>query len=202
MKKYLLISFLFFTWITLNGQVTNSTDRIVSVDEFKSLIDTTGLVFEMPQDYHPTLVKENGDLAYNFAIIKKDSSMEIRYSIFPIKPFLKEYEKSLSDPNVTMIHPNKIYTGIVQANMLNMTAGKEVNIGPFPKDAVKKEFNADDGGSCYFEFNCEFGKEYKYGHFVYLHKDNIADVIITYMDYDKQKHNELMLPPFHALKFK
>jgi hypothetical protein len=128
--------------------------------------------------------------------------MEIRYTIFPIKQFLKEYEKSLRDPNVTMIHPNKMYLGIIQANMLNMTAGKTYNIGPFPKNAVKEEFNADDGGSCFFEFNCEFGKGYKYGHFVYLHKDNIADVIITYMDLDKQKHNELMQPSFHAIKFK
>ena len=37
---------------------------------------------------------------------------------------------------------------------------------------------------------------------VYLHKDNVADVIITYMSNDKARHSELMNGPFHALKFK
>ena len=179
-----------------------SSGRTVGVNEFKNYIDTIGLVFDMPKGFKPCNLKENLDLNYCFAIINSDSSMEIRYTIFPIKPELIEYEKSLKDPNIKMVHPNRMYTSIIQANMLNMTGGKSWNIGPFPKTAVKEEFNADDGGSCFFEFNCGFGKGYKYGHFVYLHKDNIADVIITYMDNDKQRHGELMQPPFHALRFK
>jgi hypothetical protein len=78
MKKYFIFSFLFIYWIELFGQTTNYSDRIVSINEFKSLIDTIGLLFEMPQDYHPTFVKENGDLAYSFAIINKDSSVKLK----------------------------------------------------------------------------------------------------------------------------
>ena len=202
MKKYLIFSLLILIWTNLSGQLDNPKARIVSENKFQKEIDPIGLVFEMPKEYHPTLVKENGDLYYSFAIINKDSTMEVRYSIFPIKDRLKEYEKSLKDPSITMIHPNKMYTGIIEANMLNMTAGKTYEIGPFPKTAVKKEFNADEGGSCFFEFNCEFGKGYKYGHFVFLHKDDVADVIITYLDNNKDIHNDLMFIPFHALKFK
>lgn len=68
--------------------------------------------------------------------------------------------------------------------------------------AVREEFNADDGGSSFFRFNCEFGKNYKYGQMVYLHKDNVADVIITYMSNDASTHSDLMMESFHALKFK
>ena len=101
-----------------------------------------------------------------------------------------------------MANPNKIYKGRIQANVLNMTGGQNQNIGPFPPQAVKKEFNANAGGSSFFEFNCEFGEGYKYGQMVYLHKDNVADVIITYMSNDKTTHTDLMMKPFHALTFK
>jgi len=198
---FYIILFIFFSLQTL-GQPNSPNNGVVSVNEFKSLIDTIGLVFDMPKGFIPAMVKENGDLYYSFAVINLDSTMQVRYTVFPIKPQLVEYEISLKDPNTKMVHPNKMYNSIVEANMLNMTGGKSYKIGPFSKTAVKKEFNADDGGSCFFDFNCEFGKGFKYGHFVYLHKDNIADVIITYMDNDKQKHNALMETPFHSLRFK
>ena len=101
-----------------------------------------------------------------------------------------------------MIPPNNIYVGRIQANVLNMTGGQMYEIGPFPSEAVKKEFNADAGGSCFFDFNCEFGIGYKYGHFMYLHKDDIADVIVTFMSNDKETHPDLMMAGFHSLVFK
>jgi len=186
----------------LQGQTLSSKSNTEGLTEFKNFIDTIGLVFDIPKDYQATAVIDNPDLWYGFAIINKDSSMQIRYTVWALKPRLIEYEESLKHSNVIMINPNKLYNGIIQANILNMTGGKMYNIGAFPQNAVKQEFNADDGGSCFFEFNCKFGKGYKYGHFVYLHKDNIADVIITYMDNDKIKHKELMELPFHALRFK
>jgi hypothetical protein len=119
-----------------------------------------------------------------------------------LKPELEAYEKCKKDTNCIMVHPNKIYTGRIQANVLNMTGGQDWEIGAFPPQAVKREFNADSGGSSFFEFNSEFGKGYKYGQMIYLHKDNVADVIITYMSNDKGSHSDLMEIPFHALTFK
>jgi hypothetical protein len=83
-----------------------------------------------------------------------------------------------------------------------MTAGAGAEIGGFPSAAVKKEFNADVGASAFFELNCSFGKNYKYGQMVILHKDNVADVIITYLSNDKTKHLALMMHAFHSLVFK
>ena len=47
-------------------------------------------------------------------------------------------------------------------------------LGAFPKNAVKSEFNADTGGSSFFEFNCAFGKGYKYGQMVAAQRQHIA----------------------------
>jgi hypothetical protein len=174
----------------------------ITVEEFQKQIAESGLQFEMPVGYKTKEVKKNRDLQYSFAIINTEGTMEVRYSIFPMKQMLIEYEKSKNDPNVTMINPNKLYIGIMQSNGLNMTNGKMVDIGDFPPFAVKKEFNADYGGNAFFEFNCEFGKGYKYGQFVCLHKENLADVIITFMSNDRYTHSDLMEIPFHALTFK
>lgn len=170
--------------------------------EFEAFCDSAGMVFTMPEGYHSVEVKDNRDLYYAFAIANEDSSMEVRFTVWPLDDILKEYEESLEDSNRIMVPPNNIYMGRVEANVLNMTGGEMYNIGPFPPNAVKKEFAADAGGSCFLEFNCEFGKGFKYGQFVYLHKDDVADAIITYMSNDKSTHSDLMMEAFYALKFK
>lgn len=174
----------------------------LTLTDFEKLCDSSGLQFTMPKGYKIIDVKENRDLGYSFAVINTDSTMEIRYTIWSLKPALEQYEESLKDSNSIMIPPNNIYKGRIQANVLNMTGGQMYNIGPFPTQAVKKEFNADAGGSCFFEFNCEFGKGYKYGQFMYLHKDDTADVIVTFMSNNKETHSDLMMVGFHSLKFK
>ena len=174
----------------------------LTISEFEKLCDSSGLKFNMPDGYKITDVKENGDLGYSFAVINSNSTMEIRYTIWSLKPALEQYEKSLKDSNPTMIPPNNIYKGRIQSNVLNMTGGQMYDIGSFPPQAVKKEFNADNGGSCFFEFNCQFGKGYKYGQFMYLHKDDITDVIVTFMSNNKETHSDLMMVGFHSLTFK
>ena len=195
MRKIFIVAFLTFCTI-------NSFCQTLTLEEFKKEAELSGLHFEMPIGYTIKAVKENGDLQYSFAIINSERTMEVRYSLFPMKEMLAEYEKSKKTPNAVMINPNKLHNAIMSANGLNMTSGKDVNIGDFPPQAVKEEFNADYGGSSFFEFNCEFGKGYKYGQCVCLHKENVADVLITFMSNDKGTHSDLMEIPFHSLTFK
>jgi hypothetical protein len=195
--KYISLFFLF----TL-GIGSSFGQEQLSLKAFEALCDSTGLTFEMPEGYRSTEVKENRDLGYVFAIVNEDASMEIRYTLWSLKPYVAQYEASLKDSTTVMVPPNTIYQGRIQANVLNMTGGQMADIGPFPPQAVKREFNADAGGSSFFEFNCEFGEGYTYGQFVYLHKDNVADVVITYMSNDLNTHSDLMMAGFHALRFK
>jgi hypothetical protein len=37
---------------------------------------------------------------------------------------------------------------------------------------------------------------------IVLHKDNVADVFITYLSNNKETHSGLMMVPFHSLTFK
>ncbi|WP_107037546.1 hypothetical protein [Brumimicrobium mesophilum] len=181
--------------------ISSSQDEL-KIAEFEKLCNSNGLQFKMPDGYKVADVKTNGDLNYSFAVINADSSMEIRYTIWSLKPAIEEYEKSLKDENSIMIPPNNIYKGRIQANVLNMTGGKMYNIGAFPPLAVQEEFNANNGGSCFLEFNSEFGKGYKYGQFIYLHKDDKADAIVTFMSNNKETHADLMMVGFHSLTFK
>lgn len=180
----------------------NLCQNQMTLTDFQAYCDSSGMQFSMPDGYSVAEVKTNGNLHYSFAIINADSTMEIRYTIWSLKPAMKEYETSLKDENSMMIPPNNIYKGRIQANVLNMTGGIMYDIGAFPPQAVKKEFNADAGGSCFLHFNCEFGKGYEFGQFIYLHKDDTADAIITFMSNDKSTHSELMKAGFHSLSFK
>lgn len=197
-----LIGLFVLTLVLTAFTIYDDKGKIVPVDEFQKFIDTVGLQFTMPADYTETYVKENRDLWYGFAIKDKHADFEVRYSIWSLIPTINEYEKCKLDTNCLMVSPNVIYRGRVQSNVLNMTGGQNWDIGPFPSQAVKKEFNADAGGSSFFEFNCGFGEGYKYGQMVYLHKDNVADVIITFMSNDRDTHSDLMMKSFHALTFK
>lgn len=179
-------------------------DKTVTLLEFYKLIDTLGLNFIPPSGYTPTVVKENGDLYYCFAMKNDTADFEVRYSIWSLKEDVEAYKKNKADTNskTVMINPNVFYSGRSQANVMNMTGGQSTRITDFPKAAVKKEFNADIGGSSFFEFNCEFGKGYKYGQMIILHKDDVADVIITYLSNNRDTHPDLMMGPFHSLIFR
>ena len=170
-------------------------------DEFAESMRSQGLIFTMPEGFHSVPVKENRDLSYQFAIISPDSAFEIRYSVWSLEQALIDYEECQKDSNCTMVDPNKIYFGRNQANLLNMTAGQGARFERFPDQGVKEEFNADIGGAAMFELNCEFGEGYRYGQSVVLHKDNVADVIITYMSNDVEVHKKYLLPCFYTLTF-
>lgn len=196
------IGILFIAFIATSFSIFKDKGVIVKSKKFIKYVDTIGLNFEMPNGYEETYVKENKDLWYSFAIKDKSADFEIRYTVWSLKPSLEEFKKCKQDTNCLMVNPNVIYKGRIQSNVLNMTGGQDINIGPFPSKAVKTEFNADAGGSSFFKFQCNFGTGYKYGQMVYLHKDNVADVIITFMSNDKEKHSLLMEKSFHSLKFK
>ena len=201
--KFPALLFLFVIITSFKQNVIVENDKIVTLSEFKAMIDSAGLSFTMPEGYNETVVRKNGDLNYDFAIKNTKEDFEVRYSVWSLKPEMEEYRKcKLDSAHCLMINPNVIYSGRAQANLLNMTAGESMKIASFPPTAVKKEFNADNGGSAFFEFKCEFGKGYKYGQMIVLHKDNVADVIITYLSNDREKHPDLMMVAFHSLIYK
>jgi len=191
MKKiFLLAAFtIIATAFTFRGD-----DKIVTVSEFEKIADSAGLLFEMPVGYKECVIKSNFDLPYQFAIKNEEADFEVRYSVWPMT--------SLLENTNTKQDPNSMHKILFITTVMNMTGGTGAKINPFPINALKETFNADDGSVSFFEFNSEFGKGYKYGQMVCLHKNNTTNVIITFLSNDKQKHSELVLKAFHTLKFK
>jgi hypothetical protein len=205
MKALLSILICFALLVSFTSKKINAgeTDHVVSLNEFQSFIDTIGLAFDMPTGYTPTVVKQNNDLWYAFALKHDKNDFEIRYSIWPLKEDFIAYNKcKLDTAHCTMVDPNRTFIGRAQSNVLNMTSGASDQISGFDEEAVKKEFNADAGGTSFFELHCDFGKGYKFGQMIVLHKDSVADVIITYLSNNKKTHSKLMNQAFHALRFK
>ncbi|MEM8900438.1 MAG: hypothetical protein AAGC85_20145, partial [Bacteroidota bacterium] len=160
----------------------SSIDERQEPDFFK-LLEDLSLSFQMPEGFEPTPTRENHDLFYNYAIKLPTDSFEVRYSVFPLAPLMERYQESLSDSNTLMINPNKIHPSSFQANILNVSqSGTEAmpNIQYFHPSSVKKEFGADAGGSSFFNPNSDFGKNYGLCSMVMLHKENIADVYISF----------------------
>src|SRR5258705_1201346 len=151
MIKFFATCLMSFSLTIVSAQINQSKNVIVTVKEFSDFIDSVGLRFTMPENYKETYVVENGDLWYGFAIKSKSEDFEIRYSVWSLRPTIEEFEECKRNPNCKMVDPNNIFKGRVDANVLNMTAGQGAQIGYFPKDAVKEEFNADVGGSSFFE---------------------------------------------------
>lgn len=200
MKTQLLLPvlLLFVSVMPLFGQEVQSQ---MTPDEFAKHADSMGLVFTMPEGFRSVPTKENPNLWYDFAIMSEDSAFEVRYTIWPLQEALQSYQECLKDTSCLMVHPNKFFQGRAQTNVLNMTSGAGGNTQSFPADAVKEEFNADAGGSAMFEFDCVFGEGYTYGQAVILHKDDVADLLITFMSKDIKEHQKYFLPCFYTLMF-
>ena len=89
----------------------------------------------------------------------------------------------------------------MKANGMSMTNGAIPDIKEIPLEKARK-FNADFAATYSFEFICEFGKGYKYGQFICLHKKSVADIIITFMSNNIDTFEDLIVAPFYSLTFR
>tara|TARA_R110002049_G_scaffold2511_4_gene18392 strand:+ start:1332 stop:1616 length:285 start_codon:yes stop_codon:yes gene_type:complete len=90
------------------------------------------------------------------------------------------------------------------ANILNVSQLGIENvpeISNFPEEAVKREFGADYGGTSFFTMDSEFGKDYKYCMMIVIHKENIADVYISFLSNNREQFEEYLLKAFHSIRF-
>lgn len=176
-------------------------EQSFDLGEFQEYAASSGLVYSMPDGFHEVPVRENPDLHYVFAVISPDSTFEVRYTVRPLADAIRRYEKCAEDENCTMVDPNRFYLGLAMANALNMSGGATDEFRRFPTEAVEEEFNAHAGGSSAFEFDCEFGEGYEVGQAIVLHKDNVADVVITFLATDIESLQKYLLPAFYTLVF-
>ena len=172
--------------------------------KFTDLLHRANMSFQKPTGLEETQIIENRQINYEFAIKYPKNKFEVRYAIRPLDNLIFDYdekEKNKKQGDIN-IHPNKLYSSLLQTITLNISGGRLSKVTIFDKEIVKKEFNADWGATTFVEVGKEFGQNYKYCMIVAIHKDNFADAYFFYLSDTKERFDELMNPAFHSLKFK
>jgi len=172
-----------------------------NLKEFKSMLDDCGMNINIPNGFIESVIIDNDDMGYEYAIKYPDKDFELRYAIRPIR--YKNYANDTIRDEMENQRPfrNSSYGMILSTVILNVTGGVDYEVQEFDKDAVKKEFNADWGATTFVELNSDFGKGFKYFMIVTIHKDDIADAYYFYHSNSKEKFSENMDPLFHTLRF-
>lgn len=171
---------------------------------FTDLLDRANLTFQKPAGLEETKIINNRQMNYEYAIKYPKKKFEVRYAIRPLDDLLRDYEEKEKNknPGDVNIHPNQLYSSLLQVTTLNISGGQLPEIIEFEKEAVKQEFNADWGATVLVEVGKEFGQDYKYCMIVAIHKDNVADAYFFYLSETTEGFDELMTPAFHSLTFK
>lgn len=148
---------------------------------FESLLDSNNMVFEIPEGLIEIDPIENRQMNYEKAYKHPTERFEVRYAI--------------------RSHEMGIYKALFEMTVLNISGGQLPEYTPFGSAAVKSEFGADAGATVMVEVGEEFGQDYTYCLFVYIHKTGVGDGYMFYLADDNKIISEHMDPIFHALRF-
>jgi len=165
--------------------------------------------FLQPANTIATSIIKNDELSYQYALKDTVSKIEIRYIVYPLQGFVKQYNGPHSDSGMSRIDPNFLHTNLLIAFALKIQ-GKEMNnmqeVMPDVKEishaTVDLEYNADWGAEVNLQPCDEFGQKYKYCTIFAIHKDNIADAFVIYLYDNKDTFEASVKPDFHSLTFK
>jgi hypothetical protein len=149
---------------------------------FKSLLQLNMMSFDAPKNYIEIKPIENRQMNFEKAYKHPTERFEVRYAI----------------RNNELNIPKQVF----EMTVLNISGGLLPEYTAFNAEAAKNEFGANAGATVIVEVGKEFGQDYKYCLLVYIHKDGVGDGYIFYLADDKKIITDLMMPIFHALKFK
>ena len=173
--------------------------------DFKKALERAKLTFTPTDGLIEVKTIPNDQVGYDYAIKYKDKDFEVRYLIMPLDSMVLEYNKSKGDTTKQVLEPNKLFHSMFLVTAMNAGMGANSgmpDINAFNSDAVKSEFNADEGGTVFINAGKEFGQDYNYCMIVGIHKDNIGDAYIFYLSKTKDGFTDLLKPAFHSLRFK
>jgi len=201
MKKFNLLLLLIILLSFTNSGFSQTNEL---PNDFKKLLKRANMTFDMPSGLVEAEIIDNYQMGYQYALKYPDKKFEVRYSINPLDNDLERYEEGLKeDGTSTALHPNDYYRSSIYAIIANVSDGKvqSPDFVTFPKESVKKEFNADWGATMMIEVGETFGQDYKYCLIVALHKDNQADAYYFYLGDNPEEFPELMQEMYYSLKF-
>lgn len=195
--KFLVVIFLFLLTFSMHSQVSAKA---------KKLLKKNHLEFILPEGFAELTGVPNEEMDYDFAFQHGLDTFEVRYSIFPLGPKLKEFKRNLKNPAIKVIHPNFYWVEKYNENIrkLSKLDKSEVPIGrQISENAMNEEFNADAGAVTYFDIkSIYFAPEFDYCLMMVLHKNFEADVYISFLGNNRETIEIMALKMFHAIRFK
>ena len=160
-------------------------------ESFNKLLSENQLVFEKPDGFTECEVVKNPNLFYNYAMKDNQDLFEVRYTIVPLDSI-----------------KNRSGDSMFIANLINVSHTKVENLpknGAVSTKDIKNQYGADSGRvSAIFEANSTFSKGYKYCMMLFLHKENVANVYMSYLsdDDNHESFKKNLIKVLPALKFR
>ncbi|WP_316811659.1 hypothetical protein [Pedobacter heparinus] len=214
MKTLKFFILLFLTAGMANAQSSENA-QIALTDTFKNVLDLAHMSFTIPKDAIPVPVVKNKQMHYEYAITFKDQPFEVRYAVSPMGYSVAEAYtggKGITPRPIGATANDEMAKAIAFVVATNVGGGigdPNIKTGYFPAESVKKEFNADWGGTTLVELkNNSFGTDYKYCIMTTLHKNDLASAYVFYLSDTKENLMKLLTNliaktgAFYALKFK
>jgi len=178
-----------------NPRLAEYFAKALSETDFYKYVKNNHLSFTIPSGYVKTDVIPNGDMPYQFAIKLKNAEFEARYYIETI-PEIKAKLKDVKNH----ININELFLTFFQTSVMNVSQD-DPKILRFETSDVQNEFNTNVGLYSSFPGNSGYSGSYKYVHMMVFHKDNIADIYITFLWNEQSVCDENIEKVFHAMKF-
>jgi len=196
-KKIFTVGFLFLA-------ISSFASDNVLPKSFTDILVKANMTFEMPKGLIETTIIENRQMNYEYALKYPDKRFEVRFAIRPLGKLISDYREKETNkkPGEIFLNPNKLYSSLFKATVLNISGGKMPENMEFDKASVKVDFNADWGATTFVVPGKEFGQDYKYCMVVAIHKDDFGDAYIFFLADSTDKFSELSDPAFYSLKFK
>lgn len=168
-------------------------------NDFSGLLTRAQMTFTMPNGFDETPVINNRQMNYDYALKLPSYPFEVRYAVRPLDSLLKQNETNQKNGKPGF-DANQLYVGSFLAILMNISGGKTGQVHIFPKESVKKEFNADWGATSLVPLAKEFGQNYKTCVVVAIHKEHIGDAYYFYL-FNQKEDTGLMPTAFYSLKF-
>ncbi len=163
---------------------------------FHKLLDASELIYSLPEGFVEIAPRPNELLPFEWSLFQKDSGLEVRLSLRPLKQIKVEYR----DPHSSAPEPNHLFAMMYQT-ILQRISGHGVEAKKqFAKEGLMV-FHADWASAAAEIPNPEYTN--KKGLFVLaLHANDKADAYLVFLYDDYVKAKPWIKKAFRVLRFR
>jgi hypothetical protein len=151
------------------------------------------VAFKMPAGYKVKKFHKNITMPYQYAIVNPEKEYEMRIYVEPLTGYKKE--------KAGFAFNNIFESGFLTA--LDSLSKSHPSFVVYEPVAVKPKFNADVGLISHFRYlpSVDYAEGYKYGTLIVIHKDNVADIYLSFLYNTPNRDPEVFKPAEESIRF-